>query len=31
MEDVRTGVLEKIMNIQEEKIKPKSYMMYQDI
>ena len=31
MEDVSTGVLEKIKNIQEVKIKPKNDMMYQDI
>ena len=31
MEDVSTWVLEKIKNIYEVKIKPKNYMMYQDI
>ena len=31
MEDVSTGVLEKINNIQEVKIKPKNDMMYQEI
>ena len=32
MENVSTGVLEKIENIiQEVKIKPNNYMMYQDI
>ena len=31
MEDVSTGVLEKIKNIQEVKIKPKNDMMYKDI
>ena len=31
MEDVSTGVLEKIKNISEIKIKPKNDMMYQDI
>ena len=31
MEDVSTGVLEKIKNIQEVKIKPKNDMMYQNI
>ena len=31
MEDVSTGVLEKIKNIQEVKTKPKIDMMYQDI
>ena len=31
MEDVSTGVLEKIKNIQEVKIKPQNDMMYQDI
>ena len=31
MEDVSTGVLEKIKNIQEVKIKPKNDVMYQDI
>ena len=31
MEDVSTGVLEKIKNIYEVKIKPKNDMMYHDI
>ena len=31
MEDVSTGVLEKINNIEEVKIKSKNDMMYQDI
>ena len=31
MEDVSTGLLEKIKNIWEVKIKPKNDMMYQDI
>ena len=31
MEDVSTGVLEKIKNIFEVQIKPKNDMMYQDI
>ena len=31
MEDVSTGVLEKIKNIWEVKVKPKNDMMYQDI
>ena len=31
MEDVSTGLLEKIKNIQEVKIKQKHDMMYQDI
>ena len=31
MEDVSTGVLEKIKKIWEVKIKPKNDMMYQDI
>ena len=31
MEDVSTGVLEKIKNIPEVKIKPKNDMIYQDI
>ena len=31
MEDVSTGALEKIKNIQEVMIKPKNDMMYQDI
>ena len=31
MEDVSTGVHEKIQNIKEVKIKPKNDMMYQDI
>ena len=30
MEDVSTGVLEIIKNIQEVKIKPKKYVMYQE-
>ena len=31
LEDISTGALEKIKNIYEVKIKPKNYMMYQDI
>ena len=31
MEDISTGVLEKIKNIKEVKIKPKNDMMYQYI
>ena len=31
MEDVSTGVLEKLKNFSEVKIKPKNDMMYQDI